>query len=109
MEDVYRSISSVLRPVTAIEIHQSYFNARYRLSFVWLFDETLSISVVGVRFVTTTRTVSCSSYRDRLCVISLRSLFLALLAPIALTTVLADSTPTALLALRALTTVLADL
>jgi hypothetical protein len=83
------SISSVLRPVTAIEIHQSYFNTRCLLSFVWLFDETLSVSVVGVRFVTTTRTVNCSSIRDGLCV-SLRSLLLALLAPRALTTVLAD-------------------
>ena len=62
MEGVYRSESSVLRPVTAIEIHQSYFDTRCRLSFVWLFDETLSVSVVGVRFVTTTRTVNCSSF-----------------------------------------------
>ena len=64
MEGVYRSESSVLRPVTAIEIHQSYFDMRYRLSFVWLFDETASISVVGVRFVTTTRTVNCSNRRS---------------------------------------------
>ena len=107
MEDVYRSISSVLRPVTAIEIHQSYLNTRCRLSFVWLFDETLSVSVVGVQFDTTTRTVSCSSYRDRLCV-SLRSLLLALFAIRALTTVLAYSLTTALLAYIALTSVLAD-
>ena len=108
MEGVYRSESSVLRPVTAIEIHQSYFDARYRLSFVWLFDETLSVSVVGVQFVSTTRTVNSSSYRDRLVLcVSLRSLLLALLAFRALTTVLADSCPTALLALIALTTVLA--
>ena len=91
MEGVYRSESSVLRPVTAIEIHQSYLNTRCRLPFVWLFDETLSVSVVGVRFVTTTRTVNCASYRDRLVLcVSLRSLFLALLAPTAHTTVLAD-------------------
>ena len=83
------SESSVLRPVTAIEIHQSYFDTRCRRSFVWLFDETLSVSVVGVLFVTTTRTVNCSSYRDGLCV-SLSSLLLALLAPTAHTTVVAD-------------------
>ena len=107
MEGLYRSESSVLRPVTAIEIHQSYFDTRCRLSFVWLFDETLSVSVVGVQFDTTTRTVSCSSYRDRLCV-SLRSLLLALFAIRALTTVLAYSLTTALLAYIALTSVLAD-
>jgi hypothetical protein len=38
----------------------------------------------------------------------IRSLLLALLAPVAPTTVLADSLPTALLASIALTTVLAD-
>ena len=66
MEGVYRSESSVLRPVTAIEIHQSYFNTRYR------------------------------------------SLLLTLLAMRALTTVLAYSLTTALLACIALTSVLAD-
>ena len=66
MEGVYRSESSVLRPVTAIEIHQSYFNTRYS------------------------------------------SLLLTLLAMRALTTVLAYSLTTALLACIALTSVLAD-
>ena len=60
------SESSVLRPVTAIEIHQSYFDTRYH---------SLLLTLLAIRALTTVLAYSLTT---------------ALLAKRALTTVLAD-------------------